>query len=159
MKAKANENPSDANILVPGKSIGQVRLFSSIGEYAPRDYERVESVFDNDSGYWYDFMDGDIHAWHDMAVDGGDVDEKIITDVTCDSNCCWEGENLIGMSYPYFLRRFNLVADCEDMEYIYTSEKHTQRIYYFYALGLYVWTWRKHIIEVGIADLSDMNDE
>lgn len=114
-------------------------------KYIPKTIELNGECYDADR---YEFLKVPIIVWTDQ-----ETGDKYIDLIKCHKTCIWKGQELIGMSYEYFIKEFNLYADLSEKQWSYGPYKNDRiyDLYHFYSLGLMLWVWRKKIRQILIS--------
>jgi hypothetical protein len=140
-------------ILVPNKSLGafvlgeEINKYFNLKHYVTHYEEKETSSYDS-----YEFYELNVIVW---------VENGKITTIKSDTECYWQGKNLIKMSFEQFLIDYKLVPDESAMIYTLVSENRgqNQMVYDFEDLSLQIWVWRKKIVTVIVSNYHDIKDE
>ena len=124
--------------LIPNKSYGTFIIGEDINEYLHLNHIKSDLEYHDN----YEFLNFDVWVKND----------KIDT-ICCETECYWQGRNLIGMLYEDFLILAKQLPDKEEMLYVPVSPDRgpNQKVYDFDDLGLQIWVWRNKIKTVLIS--------
>jgi len=118
-------------ILIPQVSIGDIKLDDSIENYPDRALE-----FSDESG-----EDAySCFAFKNTPVQAFVNPEGLIETIRCETECIWQGQNLIGLSYAEFNLLYPEEPDDTDTILVETeSGDQPHEVYDYDDLGLQVW--------------------
>ena len=127
--------------LIPNVSVGGIFFGDSIENYNTRQFE-YEDDFLSPPYQSYSFTDVPITAW---------VEEGHIESIRCETECVWQGTNLINLEYNEFVVTYPKKPDEIDLLTVMQedgSDGQEQDVYDYDELGLQVRVFENKIVTV-----------
>lgn len=122
---------TDKAILIPQVSVGNIKLDDSIENYPDRALEFSDEVGE-DAYSCFAFKNTPVQAFVNS--------EGRIETIRCETECIWQGQNLIGLSYAEFILLYPEEPDGTDTIAVDSESGEQQHEVYDYDdLGLQVW--------------------
>ena len=127
--------------LTPNVSVGGILFGDSIENYDDRQFEYEGEILS--SAYQsYSFADIPVTAY---------VEDGRIESITCETECVWQGKNLINLEYDEFVVIYPQKPDKIDRLTVMQedgSDGQEQDVYYYGEIGLMLWVFDNKIVTV-----------
>lgn len=125
-------------ILIPAVSVGEIKLDDNIENYPTRALEYSDTSGE-DAFSCFAFTDHPVQAF---VTEAGRIET-----IRCETECIWQGVNLIGLSYAEFVLLYPEEPDDTDRIAVDTpAGEQQQDVYDYDDLGLQVWVQDNQIV-------------